>query len=93
MKKQERTWKEYKFRFSDMRLTVIDGPGAEWVCVLAGWRKQLPDPKKRVGRQRVGDVAKPWTNWRAGFGGWFAPDLACCAAFTATRKRCSGSPS
>ncbi len=59
MKKQERTWKEYKFRFSDMRLTVIDGPGAEWVCVLAGWRKQLPDPKKRVGRQRVGDVAKP----------------------------------
>ncbi len=57
MKKQERTWKEYKFRFSDMRLTVIDGPGAEWVCVLAGWRKQLPDSKKRVGRQS--NVAKP----------------------------------
>ena len=59
MKKPKPTWKEYTFCFSDMQLTIIDGPGAEWVCVLAGSRKRGPRPGKSGGTKKGGQSAGP----------------------------------
>jgi hypothetical protein len=59
MKKPEASWKEYKFRFSDMQLTIIDGPGAEWTCVLNGSRRRDPRPERSARRKKGGHAARP----------------------------------